>query len=264
MRHVRYGLADALGLAIYASSPNRARNTANNHMRLDPSLTPAQARARARGSFREFMRTSFDFVWTYAMTPERMDPHFDASGIDEVLRALREEGGCVIALAHYGSWDVAAACALRLHIPVTAVMTTVGESDLATRIAAWARRHQDMDVLMTRGAAPGLLRAVREGRADAILCDIPDRGQRAVVDFCNGKVAFSTAPAWIARTAGVPLFAAHCWRERGRYQLHIYPPRRVSEGLSDADLMQQIACDLEPQILRMPTQWYPFGRVYKD
>ena len=99
------------------------------------------------------MRTSFDFVWEYAVPPKRMWRHFTSDGVDHVWDALDSHGGGVFALAHYGSWDVAAACALDLGIPLTAVMTRVGDSDLATRIAAWARRHQNLEVLMTGGEA---------------------------------------------------------------------------------------------------------------
>ncbi|MBV8302235.1 MAG: lysophospholipid acyltransferase family protein [Candidatus Dormibacteraeota bacterium] len=193
-----------------------------------------------------------------------LSQYFVSAGTGPVYDALERLGGAVFALAHYGSWDVAAACALRLQIPITTVMTTVGESDLATRVAGWARRQQDMEVLMTRGAAIGLLRAVRSGRCDAILCDIPDRGQRTTVNFCGGMVAFSTAPAWIARTAGVPLLPVHCWREDGGYILKVYAPVRVGGEVSDAEAMQAVADVLAIQVRRMPEQWYPFGEVFKD
>ncbi|MBV9099985.1 MAG: lysophospholipid acyltransferase family protein [Candidatus Dormibacteraeota bacterium] len=260
----RYLFADALGLAIYASSPRRARQTAANHKQLDPSISGSEARRRARGSFREFMRTSFDFVWEYAIPPQRMHRYFRVYQIEYAYDALREHGGGIFTLAHYGSWDVAAANALACNLPLTTVMTRVGTSDLATRIAAWARRHQDMDVLMTGGAARGLIRAVRRGRFDAILCDIPDRGERVLVDFCNGKVNFSTSPAWIARVTGVPIIPVDCWREGGLYRMRLHDPILVSSSDSDEAVMQNVAWVLEQQIKRMPTQWYPFGNVYKD
>ncbi len=258
----RYLFADALGLAIYVSSPERARRCADNHRRLEPAISPQQARRRSRGSFREFMRTSFDFVWEYAVPPERMHQHFRVYGLEHVWESLESKGGGVFALAHYGSWDVAAACALACDIPITAVMTRVGTSELATRIAAWARRHQDIDVLMTGAAARGLLRAVRRGRFDAILCDIPERGERTLVSFCGGPVNFSTAPAWIARVTGVPVMPVHCWREAGLYHMMIFAPIPIVEGDVESDVMQRVATVLELQMRRMPTQWYPFGRVY--
>lgn len=264
MGPVRYAFADALGLAIYAVQPERARRTAANHRRLDPALTALQARQRARASFREFMRTSFDFVWEYAVTPQRMHRYFRAYGLEHAWDALRVQGGGIFALAHYGSWDVAAANALACDLPLTTVMTEVGGSDLATRIAAWARRHQNMEVLMTGSAARGLVRAVRRARFDAILVDIPGESYRVPVQFCGGAVNFSTAPAWIARITGVPIMPVDCWRENGLYHMHVHEPVFAHEGDSDADVMQQVASVLEQQIRRIPTQWYPFGKVYVE
>ena len=260
----RYAFADALGLAVYARWRDAAHRCATNHQRLDPALTASQAKRRARGSFREFMRTSFDFVWEYAVPPKRMWRHFASDGVDHVWDALDSHGGGVFALAHYGSWDVAAACALDLGIPLTAVMTRVGDSDLATRIAAWARRHQNLEVLMTGGAARGLVHAVKRGRFDAILCDIPDRGNRVLVDFCGGKVNFTTAPAWIARVAHVPIMCVDCWRDGSKYRMVIHPPIHVAAGDTDQEVMQKVARELETQIRRVPSQWYPFGRVFQD
>lgn len=263
----RYAFADALGLAIYART-NAARRQlcAANHRRLAPDISAQEARRRARSSYREFMRMSFDFMWEYAVSPERMRKHYTVRGLEHVWRAMADGKGGIFVLAHYGSWDVAAACALSMDVPLTTVMTKVGDSELATRIAAWARRHQDMEVLITgRGAARGLISAVRRRRFDAILADIPEQGGRVLVDFCGGPVNFSSGPVWIARTTGAPILCVDCYRNRdGRYRMVIHPPETITADDTDRDVMQRVAHRLEQQIRRMPTQWYPFGNVYKD
>lgn len=263
----RYAFADGLGLALYArATPERRQQCADNHRRLAPDISMEEARRRARGSYREFMRLSFDFMWEYAVTPQRMRKHYSVAGLDHVWRAMAEGKGGVFVLAHYGSWDVAAACALSMDVPLTTVMTRVGDSELATRIAAWARRHQDMEVLITgRGAARGLISAVRRRRFDAILADIPEQGGRVLVDFCGGPVNFSSGPAWIARTTGAPILCVDCYRTRdARFRMVIHPPESISPDDTDRDVMQRVAHRLEQQIRRMPTQWYPFGKVYQD
>jgi KDO2-lipid IV(A) lauroyltransferase len=263
----RYAFADALGLAIYArQSPARRQRCAENHQRLDPRISAHEARRRARGSYREFMRMSFDFMWEYAVSSERMRRHYTVRGLEHVWRAMADGKGGVFVLAHYGSWDVAAAIALSMDVPLTTVMTKVGDSELATRIAAWARRHQDMEVLITgRGAARGLISAVRRRRFDAILADIPEHGGRVLVDFCGGPVNFSSGPAWISRTTGAPILCVDCYRNvDGRYRMVIHPPLVVQNGDSDHDVMQRVARTLEQQMRRMPMQWYPFGKVYQD
>lgn len=263
----RYAFADTLGLAIYArTSAARRQRCADNHRRLDPSISDAEARRRARGSYREFMRLSFDFMWEYAVTSERMRRHYTVRGLEHVWRAMADGKGGIFVLAHYGSWDVAAAIALSMDVPLTTVMTKVGDSELATRIAAWARRHQDMEVLIAgRGAARGLISAVRRQRFDAILADIPEGGGRVLVDFCGGPVNVSTGPAWISRTTGAPILCVDCFRNvDGRYRMVIHPPDGVGDGETDHDVMQRVATRLEQQIRRIPTQWYPFGKVYQD
>jgi KDO2-lipid IV(A) lauroyltransferase len=263
----RYAFADALGLAIYArQSEARKQRCANNHRRLDPSITDEEARRRARASYREFMRMSFDFMWEYAVSPERMRRHYTVRGLEHVWDSMDSGKGGVFVLSHYGSWDVAAAIALSMGVPLTTVMTKVGDSELATRIAAWARRHQDMQVLITgKGAARGLIGAVRRRRFDAILVDIPDHGGLVQVDFCGGPVNFSSGPAWIARVTGAPILCVDCFRDTdGRYRMVIHPPEFVTRDDTDADVMQRVASTLEKQMRRMPTQWYPFGKVYAD
>ncbi len=264
MGRARYVFADGLGLAIYAAKRTGRRRCAANHQRLDPTIDAAEAMRRARRSYREFMRTSFDFVWEYAMSPETLKPkHFVVEGLDNVWEARDKYGGGTFALAHYGSWDVAAALALASGIPLAAVMRAIG-TDLVTRIALWARRHQNMEVLITGNAARGLIDAVHRGRFAAILCDLPERGATVEVDFCGGRMKFSTAPAWLSRTTGVPIMPVDCFREAGRYRMVLHDPILAAPGETDADVMQRVALVLERVIRRIPEQWYPFGKVYLD
>ena len=258
----RYALGDLIGTCLYAASPTTRRRCAANHRRLDPTLGAAAARRRALASFRNYARTSVDFVWQYGVPAHAMPRHFRAYGLQNAFRAIEEHGGGVFALAHFGSWDVAAGCGLASGLRVTAVMAPVGP-DLVTRIAAWARRRQDLEVLVSSSAARGLIRAVRRGRFAAILSDIPDRGETVIVDFCGGKVAFSTAAAWLARVAKVPVMPVDCWRHHGLYRLVVHPPIAVEPGESDAEVTQRIATGLEAAIRRNPEWWYPFGEIYE-
>jgi lauroyl/myristoyl acyltransferase len=259
----RYALADLIGTCIYWCSPAGRRRCAANHQRLDPTLERSAAKRRALASFRNYARTSVDFVWQYGLPAHQMHRHFRAYGLEHAWRALEESGGGVFALAHFGSWDVAAGCGLASGLRVTTVMAPVGP-DLVTRIAAWARRRQDLEVLVSSNAARGLIRAVRRGRFAAILSDIPDRGETVLVDFCGGKVAFSTAAAWVGRVAHVPVIPVECWRTGGLYRLVMHRPVPVDPEDTDLEVMQRVATGLEAAIRRAPDWWYPFGEIYQD
>jgi Kdo2-lipid IVA lauroyltransferase/acyltransferase len=258
----RYALGDVIGACVYANSPASRRRCAANHQRLDPGLDGRSARRRAFASFRNYARTSVDFVWQYGVPAHAMHRHFRAYGLENAHAAIEEYGGGVFAIAHFGSWDVAAGCGLASGLRVTAVMAPVG-NDLVTRIAAWARRRQDLEVLVSSNAARGLIRAVRRGRFAAILSDIPDRGETVIVDFCGGRVAFSTAAAWLGRISRVPVLPVDCWRYRGLYRLVVHPPVVIEPGDTDAEVTQRIASGLEAAIRRDPEWWYPFGEIYQ-
>jgi len=259
----RYGLADLIGTCIYSCSPAGRERCAANHQRLEPTLDRRAARRRALASFRNYARTSVDFVWQYGVPAHQMHRHFRAYGLEHASRAIEESGGGVFAMAHFGSWDVAAGCGLASGLRVTTVMAPVGP-DLVTRIAAWARRRQDLEVLVSSNAARGLIRAVRRGRFAAILSDIPDRGETVVVDFCGGKVAFSTAASWVGRVGRVPVLPVECWRIGGLYRLVVHAPVPIEPEDTDAEVMQRVAIGLEAAIRRAPEWWYPFGEVYQD
>jgi KDO2-lipid IV(A) lauroyltransferase len=259
----RYVLGDFIGTCLYWGSASSRRRCAANHHRLDPALDARAAQRRALASFRNYARTSVDFVWLYGVPAHAMHRHFHAYGLEHAQRAIDEHGGGVFALAHFGSWDVAASCGYASGLRVTAVMAPVG-NDLVTRIAAWARRRQDLEVLVSSNAARGLTRAVRRGRFAAILSDIPERGDTVIVDFCGGRVAFSTAAAWLARVAKVPVMPVDCWRHHGRYRLVVHPPVVVEPGDTDAEITQRIATGLEAAIRRDPEWWYPFGAIYQS
>ena len=237
-------------MAVYVfTPPKRRRRTARNFQRMFPDLSARHSRRLARQSFRNNMRTSFDFVWSYAVPQHAMHRHMRAYGVEHAYEAVDQTGGGIFVLAS--------------GLQLTTVMGPVGP-DLVTRIAVWARRHQEMDVLMSSNAARGLVRAVRRGRFDAILCDLPERGDTVDVDFLGGRVKFSTAPAWVARVTGVPLLPVDCWRYKGLYRLNIHAPVPVDRHESDAVIMQRVADVLARMIRRQPSWWYPFSEIYVD
>ncbi len=115
----RYALADAIGTVAFASSPGGRRRCAANHRRLDPALDRRAARRRALASYRNYARTSVDFVWQYAVPAHAVHRHYRAYGIVNAHKAIEEHGGGVFALVHFGSWDVAASCGYASGLRIT-------------------------------------------------------------------------------------------------------------------------------------------------
>jgi phosphatidylinositol dimannoside acyltransferase len=260
----RYVIADAAGTVSYALQPPRKRRLcAELHDRAAGGLTPAEARRRARSSYRSYARMIVDTLWIHAIG---LDEMFDHGSIDnvEVLHDAREAGtGAVLVIAHLGSWDIAASLALAAGYPVSTVMAPVGPPWI-TELLAWSRKVKNMELFTPMAAARGLLRALREGRMIALLIDIPEGGPTTTVQFCNGPVDFSTGPAYFARRTGAPIIPAECWRTERGYILRFRDPIFCGEGEDDTAVTQRVATILEEGVRRIPEQWYPFNEIYKD
>jgi KDO2-lipid IV(A) lauroyltransferase len=264
MGTARYVIADVAGAITYALQPPRKRGLcAHLHSRAAGGLPIGEARRRARASYRSYARMIIDTIWVHAIGLHEM---FDWGHIDGVenLHNTRDAGrGGILVLVHFGSWDIAASMALAAGHPVTTVMAPVGTPSI-TALLAWSRKVKQMELFAPAAAARGLIRALRQGRLVALLVDIPEGGPTTTVRFCNGPVSFSTGPAFLARVTGAPLVPISCWRADAGYLVHVREPFHPAEGDDEQAVMQQVAGILEPDVRRVPEQWYPFNPIYAD
>jgi phosphatidylinositol dimannoside acyltransferase len=261
---LRYTLADAVGLGVYALQPERRRRATANHRRARTGRDDAEARRWARRSFREYGRTTVDFLWANHLDQARVRRMSNILGRDHIDAALDGGKGGVFALAHHGNWDMAANVATAYGIELTTVMGPVG-TEWITELVVWAREQNQLEVFTPDNAARGLVRALRRNRFVCLLCDIPESGPTVVVDYCGGPVEFSAVPAWLALRTGTPVMPVECYRiGRRRYQIRCNAPVEVNEGDDEATVMQRVARVLEEGVHRHPGQWYPFRPFYAD
>jgi lauroyl/myristoyl acyltransferase len=261
---LRYPVADSVAMCVYALDPKRRQNAARNHRRLDPGIGAREARRRARQSFREYGRTTADFIWANGMDDEEVRRHSVVHGIENLEAARAAGRGGVIAMSHYGNWDMGASAATALGTPVTTVMAPLGPQGF-TDLVVWMRQRRQLEVYTPQNAARGLLRALKQNRIVGLLSDIPGAGPTVDVEYCGGPVPFSAVPAWLAMRTGAPLLPADCTRRDGAlFEIVIHPAVLVGEGDDERAVMQRVANVLEQAVLRRPAQWYPFGAVYTD
>jgi phosphatidylinositol dimannoside acyltransferase len=260
----RYAIADAAGAVTYALQPPRKRRLcAHLHSRAAGGLAPAEARRRARASYRNYARMIIDTIWIHAIALDEMFDHGQIEGVENLHNTSRAGRGGILVLAHFGSWDIAASMALAAGHPVATVMAPVGTPSI-TALVAWSRKVKQMELFAPAAAARGLVRALRQGRWVAILVDIPEGGPTTEVRFCNGPVEFSTGPAFLARLTGAPLVPISCWRTDTGYQVHVREPFHAGRDEDEQSVMQKVASILEPDLKRLPEQWYPFNPIYVD
>lgn len=263
---LRRPLVGAVGTGIYAIDRRRRERTVANHMRRRPDLAPTEARRLARRSYAEYARTTVDFLWANAMDPGEVRRRSRIDGDEHLEAAVAGGRGAVVALAHYGNWDMAALIALARGLRLATVMAPIGPPAI-TGLVVWARERNAMEVFTPDRAARGLVRALSEGRFVALLCDIPGGGPVCTVQYCGGPVEFSTVPAWLGSRHGAPILPVAC-RRAGRgdpeYVVEVLPPVEAGRHERPAVIMQRLAGCLETLVDRDPGQWYPFSTVYTE
>ena len=255
----RREVGTVVGLGWYLSRSAAERlETAAHHRRLDPSLTDRAAQRLARESHLEYARMVFDSIAAESMTPEQAGRRIVMRNVDRV-----GSDGAVVAMPHFGNWDMSASGALASGLPITSVMAPV-VTPFLTSLVAWSRRRKGVELYTPERAARGLLRALSRGRVVALMADVPEAGPTVTVPYCGGSVLFSAAPARLAQVTGRPLLPMACWRAGGSWIVDVRPPVPVSSDDDDAAVMARVAEALEPLVRRHPEQWYPFHEVYVD
>ena len=254
---LRHPAAQAAGMLWYATRPRAERlRTARNHRRLDPLLDGRAARRMARRSYREYVLMISDGIWAETLSTQAVVRHVRVTGREHFDTA---PDGAVVAVTHFGNWDMAASAALALGLPMTTVMAQI-ISPAFTAMVALSRQRKGLELYTPRQAARGLVRALQRGRFVALMADIPEAGPTVVVRYCGGDVRFSAVPARLAASLRRPILPVACWREGERWRVDVHPALPATED--DTGLMQQVAAALEPAVRAHPEQWYPFHEVY--
>ena len=260
----RYRLADAIGMAAYAVMPVQRRHAIVNHQRLQPGIDRRSARHWARASFRAYARSGIDFIWGCGFDAETTRRHGGVGQGRDVIEAAKAAGrGGVLALTHFGNWDMAANIGHSIGLELSTVMASGGPRAI-TDLVIWARRECHMEVYEADKAAMGLMRGLRRGRFIAILCDLAGGGPTVPVEYCGGPVEMSIVPAFLARRTGTPIIPAVCSLQPQGYVVSFLDSFTVAPDDTDTDVMQRVASTIERELRRNPEQWYPFSRVYAD
>ncbi|HEY6537652.1 MAG TPA: lysophospholipid acyltransferase family protein [Candidatus Dormibacteraeota bacterium] len=257
-RH-RYRVADAIGNATFAVQAGRRRSTMANYRAVFPELSRRQARRLAASSYREYARTSIDFVYIHHLPRARVFDEIRTAGVEANVRSRQDHGQAgILVVIHHGSWDVPAAAAAARGIDLTSVMDDGGNPAL-TELVIWARREIGVRVVGASRSPATLLRRLRAGGWIALVIDIPGRTPAVEVDFLGHRTRFSAAAGILAARTGAPLVPATCVRRpNGGYLIEVHPPVAVARGTEPAAALSQVIPVFEAAVRRWPEQWFPF------
>ncbi len=220
-----------------------------------PEMSPEDRERVAADMWENLGRTfaeSFHLDEIVAEGRIRFEPE---ARFDEIARA----GPFVVCGLHLGNWEIIAAGGRRMGLPVTRVYQRLSNPYVD------AETHKLRAFLYEGGLLPktpvtarALLRVAQQGGCAAFLADLrDDRG--AQVPFFGHPARSNTFPALLARTTGLPLYAAAAFRQpKVRFVIRIEPvpvphtKDRAADAIAGTAALQK---QFEAYIREAPEQW---------
>jgi len=260
-RPIGLRLGRACGLLFYVLSSRHRRIAIDNlGIAFGEGLAPG-ARARlARASFAHagmIMADAAYFARAVRMPIERVAVY---EGREHLLEAAAGGRGVLVFSGHFGHWELVALLQARIGVPFSMVVRPL-ENRRLDRYLGRLRRVTGNDLISKYAAARGVLRALRSGRAVALLIDQNVRGEGGLfVDFFGRPASTTPALATFALKSGAPVVPVFSYpRPDGRLLIRYGPavPVARSGALSDdiRAVTQECTRLLEDEIRRHPECW---------
>ena len=220
-----------------------------------PELTAQERRRLAVDNLLHTFWMGLDVISNLSH-PERLrsrivapDPKFYANDSDKPF---------ILCLPHLGNWELFGQAVPLFGIKAAAVAKAFSNRKL-TELMFKARQINGLEIIPHRGAARGVLAALRNGRNIGLLIDQnvnPSQGG-IYASFFDLPAPTSRLPAMLARRLELPVLVGACVRgDDGLLHFACEPlPKAVADYPDDASLIQDILHATEALVRRHPEQY---------
>lgn len=248
--------------------PAQRANATENMRHIAGPAQPRRARTLARRSFRNYAKYVVDFIRLPAFSAAELAQRFDFDDWAQYDAALARGRGCILALMHFGNWDIGGPVLARRGYAFNAIAETQAHGRLNDDLIA-ARTAHGIKLIPMERAATGIIRAMRRNETLAILIDRPLDDGGIEVDFFGAPVRVPAGPARIALRTGAKVIAVSQVRSRPNADrvrviadFDIEAPNTGDAERDARALTQRIMAAHERVIRRYPDQWYMFRRMW--
>jgi KDO2-lipid IV(A) lauroyltransferase len=261
-RRAGLGAGALLGRALYPFLRRRRRVALANLERAYGATLDAAGRARlARASLAHLGRICADAAYAPRLLRAPIERVATVEGFAHLEAARAEGRGVLVFSGHFGHWEMIGLVQPRLGIPFAMIVRPL-ENPHVDRLLAGVRIRAGNTLIPKREAARGVMKALREGRAVAILIDQNVRGEAGIfVDFFGVPASTTPALATFAFKTGAPIVPVFCdllpdGRGRIRYLPALHAARRGPLNDDVRDLTRTCTAILEREVRRRPETWF--------
>lgn len=259
-------LGEAMGSAAYWLGLRR-RVALDGLRRAFPERSEAERRAIARAAYRQLGRGLAELVAWRRLSASELEALVRFVGWDRYEAASAGGRGVVVAVAHFGNWELPARAAANRGMRVTAITRTL-RGPINEKLLT-LRREGGMRELPDKNSTGAALRLLRRGETLAVVIDQNMRPSRGIfVDFFGTQACTTPAAAVFALRTGAPLFlvydlrepdGSHCVSFEGPFAL---PPASRGQPAVHA-LTQELTRSVERMVRAHPDHWFWVHRRWK-
>ena len=251
----------AVGLLFYLLSPlHRRIALANLRRALGPGPDERTLRRMARASFAHTGMICLDAAYFPRLLRRPTARLAVYEGTEHLLEAARDGRGVLVFSGHFGHWELIALLQHRVGPPMAMVVRPL-ENRLVDGLVTRLRSLSGNITIPKQNAARGVLRALRDGWAVAMLIDQNVRGSSGVfVDFFGVPASTTPGLATLALKSGAPIVPVFSYpmpdgRLRVRYLPPLRPARRGALADDIFDVTRACTALLEAEVRRRPDLW---------
>jgi KDO2-lipid IV(A) lauroyltransferase len=259
-------LAATLGRFAYRRLGIRSEVVEEHLRRAFPERDEAWVRHTAAEAYAHLGREGMTMLRLSRLGADDVIAATDVEGLDELRSALAGGSGAVIVTGHFGNWEIGGSALAARGIPLDVVAQRQA-NPLFDRLINDAREGLGMRVVMRGGATKASLRALRAGRAVALVADQDARSRGVFVPFFGRPASTFRGPAVLALRSGAPVFMGTAVRRPdGRYRVRVrripVPPGDDPERRA-LELTAATAAALERAVREAPGQYFWHHRRWK-
>lgn len=252
----------AVGRLLYRLMPRRRALTLRNLERaLGDALTAPERERIAREAFAHLGSISADAAYFPRILRWPVERVAVVEGVEHLHAAAAEGRGILAFSGHFGHWEMIPLLQPRLGHPFVMIVRPLNNT-YVDRLLERTRRRAGNTLVPKQEAARGVLRALRQGRAVAIMIDQNVRGEGGLfVDFFGIPASTTPALATFALKTGAPILPVFATPlPDGRVEIRYLPPIRAERrGALQEDILRlthDCTRTLETEIRRRPEYWF--------
>ncbi len=266
---VSHGLGVGIGEIAYYSSPRKRKVVYENMRRVVPDGGHREWRKLARRSFHNYARYWIDFLRCYYLTTDEIYndmvvPH----GVEWFDECLSRGRGVILALPHYGSWDIQGGWVGHNYQNLWAVAEVLKPRPMYEFHTELRRRMKIGIIPLGENTVEEVIKVLSGNGMVCLLSDRLVAGSGVEVEFFGEHIEMPIGPALLGVKLGTAVLPCLTIRRDGRYHGHVGPPLEIEvTGDTRHDVQvntQKLARVFEDFIRQDPTQWHMFQPIFKE